>query len=290
MQKLHISTETNTLKKVLVGIANDRGKKVHENNPKISKHLMQGTLPTENTLVKQVNRFADLISEISDAEVLRPVNVKEQDQIFTRDIGFVINDNFVLANMKKTNRKPEQQGLINLLETIDKSKILTPPENANVEGGDVIVHGKYIFVGLTARTNFAGFEFLRNNFPNNEVIPFQMFVTDNPATNILHLDCSFQPVGSKYAILYENGFVHHPDVLFDIFGERNIIKVTQYEMYHMFPNIFSINPELVISDKSFVRLNEMLESKNIKVVTSDYQEVAKFGGLFRCSTMPLIRE
>jgi N-dimethylarginine dimethylaminohydrolase len=289
MLNLKVNSETSKLKSVVVGIANDRGNHVHENNPKISKYLLQGKLPSEDTLIKEVDYLAELISN-EGIEVFRPENVESQDQIFARDIGFVIGEYFILSRMKKSNRVPEQKGLSKILSKISPDKILYPPDNATIEGGDVLVNGKYIFVGLTERTNYYGLKFIKNSFPNYEVIPFHMYVTDNPATNILHLDCAFQPVGDRYAILYENGFVHTPDQIYDIYGSENIIKVTQFEMYHMFPNIFSLAPDKVISDKSFKRLNEILDLKGIQVIETDYQEVGKFGGLFRCSTMPLIRE
>ncbi|MBX3044084.1 MAG: amidinotransferase [Candidatus Kapabacteria bacterium] len=288
MYQLNINSETAPLKSVMIGIASDRGNKVHENNPKISKYLKQGTFPTEEVLIGQVDKFANTI-ESAGIEVLRPENITNQDQIFTRDIGFVIGEKFVLANMKKSNRKAEQDGLEGLLKNIEISKILTPPDDASVEGGDVIIHGKYVFVGLTGRTNYKGYEFLKSSFPEREVVPFHMYVTDNPATNILHLDCAFQPVGDKYAIIYEDGFVHYPDAIVDVFGNNNLIKVTQYEMYHMNPNIFSLSPELVITDETFDRLNPLLKDKNINTIEVNYREVSKLGGLFRCSTMPLIR-
>lgn len=289
MLKLNINSETSFLSTVVVGIADDRGEKIHENNPKISKYLKQGTYPTEEVLINQVDSLANILLE-NNVEVLRPENIKNQDQIFTRDIGFVIGDKFVLSRMKKDNRKPEQEGISSLLQDIHIDNILTPPENSNIEGGDVLIHGNYIFVGLTSRTNYYGFDFIKRSFPNKEVIPFQMFVTDNPATNILHLDCAFQPVGDKFAIIYENGFIHHPECIYDIFGERNLIKITQYEMYHMYPNIFSIAPDKVISDPNFERLNSILNQKGIETIFTNYQEVSKLGGLFRCSTMPLIRK
>lgn len=286
--KLNIKNETSTLQKVVVGIAQDRGNIVYENNPKISKHLQQGTLPDEASLMKYVNSLTDLL-ESQDIEVLRPHNIPDQDQIFARDIAFVIDDVIIKSRMKKSNRRDELLGIDYIFDQIEPDKILEAPLDAYIEGGDVILHDKYIFVGLSERTNYKGYEFLKTNFPEHEVIPFQLYATDNPATNILHLDCTFQPVGDGKAIIYENGFVHEPTALYDIFGEQNLIKVTQYEMYHMYPNIFSISPDKVVSDISFVRLNELLKAEGINVLTINYSEVGKLGGLFRCSTMPLYR-
>ena len=55
-------------------------------------------------------------------------------------------------------------------------------------------------------------------------------------------------------------------------------------------NVFSISPEVIISEQNFTRLNEWLESKGFTVEKVPYAEIAKQEGLLRCSTMPLIRE
>ena len=54
-------------------------------------------------------------------------------------------------------------------------------------------------------------------------------------------------------------------------------------------NVFSISTEIVVSDVRFERLNNWMTSFGIKVETVNYKEVSKMGGLFRCSTLPLIR-
>ena len=73
--------------------------------------------------------------------------------------------------------------------------------------------------------------------------------------------------------------------------ESDIIEVTKEEMYWMNPNVFSISPEVVVSEKNFTRLNDHLENVwNIKVERINYREISKMGGLLRCSTMPLIRK
>ena len=77
----------------------------------------------------------------------------------------------------------------------------------------------------------------------------------------------------------------------DIFGKDNLFEVTKDEMYIMAPNVFSISPEVVVSEKNFTRLNDHLENNwNIKVERINYNNISKMGGLLRCSTMPLIRE
>jgi N-dimethylarginine dimethylaminohydrolase len=85
---------------------------------------------------------------------------------------------------------------------------------------------------------------------------------------------------------------HAEDVEFirSYFGKENIIEVTRDEFYHMFPNIFSINPTTVISNASFTRLNDVLEQNGFTVERVPYDEISKMGGLLRCTTLPLRRK
>ena len=108
----------------------------------------------------------------------------------------------------------------------------------------------------------------------------------------MHLDCCFQPVGQHCAIMYKAGFKNQSDIDFLIshFGEENIIFISRDEMYQMNSNIFSISPQVVISEKGFVRLNNELRIKGITVEEVPYAEIAKMEGLLRCSTLPLRRK
>jgi N-dimethylarginine dimethylaminohydrolase len=80
------------------------------------------------------------------------------------------------------------------------------------------------------------------------------------------------------------------EFLCSYFGQENIIFITQEEMYHMNSNVFSISPEVVISEKNFVRLNRELRNKGLIVEEVSYSEIAKMEGLLRCSTLPLERK
>ena len=145
---------------------------------------------------------------------------------------------------------------------------------------------------MVSRTNEAGVDFIKNQFPYRMVKPFELRKSDeDPRENALHLDCCFQPIGYDQAIIYKGGFKHQEDVdfLVEYFGADKILEVDREEMYQMYSNIFSINPEVIISATSFERLNHELEKRGFKVEKVDYDEVAKMEGLLRCSTLPLLR-
>ena len=167
-----------------------------------------------------------------------------------------------------------------------------------------MVWNDFLFVGTcysedyrnfkTARTNKYAIELLKEYFPKKRIIDLNLKKNDRePYKGVLHLDCCFNLVGRDKCIIYKNGFVNERDyrLLLDIFGETNCFQVTDQEMFEMFPNVFSIAPDLVVSDEVFTRLNRHLtEEWGIKVEEISYREISKMGGLLRCSTMPLIRE
>ena len=78
--------------------------------------------------------------------------------------------------------------------------------------------------------------------------------------------------------------------MIDLFGEENCFQISKDEMYSMNSNIFSITPEVIISEKNFIRLNTWLRSEGFTVEEVSYSEIAKQEGLLRCSTLPLIRD
>ena len=78
--------------------------------------------------------------------------------------------------------------------------------------------------------------------------------------------------------------------LVNYYGKENIFEIDSEEMFNMNSNIFSIAPDVVISEKNFTRLNAWLRSKGITVEEVPYAEISKQEGLLRCSTLPLVRE
>ena len=200
------------------------------------------------------------------------------------------------------DRAEEFSALDQIVRQIDSQKCIELPEECHVEGGDVIIHNDYIFVGvylgddyssfITARTNIQAVEALRSLFPNKKVKALELKKSNtNPLEGALHLDCCFQPVGEKYAIIHKEGFLHEQDAewLIHYFEKENVFEISAEEMYAMNSNIFSVAPDLVISDVRFNRLNQWLNEKGIRVEAIPYGEIAKQEGLLRCSTLPLIR-
>ena len=304
MIALNLHNEINTLEAVVLGLPDSFGgtPKLQDcYDPKSREHVLKGTFPTQQNVINEMNAVKSVLLNYG-VEGFQPNNIEGLNQIFSRDIGFVIGNKFIVSNIID-NRKEEVSAIDTLIENIRAEDIIPIPNNARVEGGDVMLCDDFIFVGYSeeadfhkyqvARTNRSAVDFLQYSFPYKKVKGFELKKSDdNPKDNALHLDCCFQPVGQHYAIMYKEGFKNQSDIDFLInhFGEVNIIFISRDEMYHMNTNIFSISPQVVISEKGFERLNKELRNKGITVEEVPYAEIAKMEGLLRCSTLPLRRK
>ena len=284
---LKVTDETAPLEAVVLGIAQDMGEKL-DINPVSKFHIENGTYPTEADIEREISTFEKVLTE-QGVKVYRPEVLSATDQIFTRDIGFVIEDKFIIANMLEPVRQRELPGIQHILQQIDPNNTLKPPPAARVEGGDVLLWGEHIFVGISHRTNKQGYAFLKNQFPNKQVHALPLVVSDDPDAHVLHLDCTFQPVGQNQAIIYHKGFAERPEILYQLFPEDKLIEVNLDEKKRMFPNVFSIGPDKVVVERTFVRLIEELRARGFEVFEVDYTETSKLSGLLRCSTLPLRR-
>ena len=303
MLKLNVNDETSPLKAVLLGTAKSNGAVPDPDDaydPKSREHILAGTYPEEEDMVTEMDAVVKIFEKYG-VDVYRPEVIENCNQIFARDIAFVIDDNFIKSNILP--RRDQEINAINyLINQIEPNKVINLPADAHVEGGDVILDNDHIFIGcytgedyshyITARTNIHAVKAIRKLFPHKKVKSFELVKSNtNAHENALHLDCCFQPVGENKAIICKDGFLHEKEYLWlvNYYGKQNIFEITKEEMYQMFSNIFSISPQVVISDKHFKRLNDWLIQQGIIVEEVSFTEIGKQGGLLRCSTMPLIR-
>ena len=301
--KLFVKNETSRLKSVLLGNANNIEKKpnIYQTYDPLSIiNLKRGTYPKKSDLIKELDSYKKAL-EINGVDVYELDSVPNCNQIFARDIGFVIGDYFFISNILPLRHK-EINGLNSMIKKIDNSKIVKLNTNIHIEGGDIILDNDYIFVGyynkddyekqITARTNLKAVKFLQKKFTNKKVKAFELRKSiADPSKNALHLDCCFQPLGDSLAVISKYGFSNLKDYewLIKYYGKENVLDLNKKEMSLMMCNFLSISKNKVISDIRFTKLNSWLKSKKIKTIKINLKEISKQGGLFRCATLPLER-
>lgn len=300
-----ISSETGRLRTVVLGIADQIGDVPSVEqcyDPKSRESVSLGIYPSEEDLKTEMDAFAQVLQGY-EVEVIRPNVLKACNQVFARDVCFVLGDKFIIPHIIK-DRQEELDGLDHLIEGLDPDSIVSFADGLYAEGGDCMPWKDHIFIGCTenenefnsfktARTNRAAVDRIQELFPDKKVYACELNKDDeNPRKGILHLDCCFQPIGTDMAIIYPGGFKNSRDVKYieELFGKTNLIEVTADEFYRMFPNVFSIDENTIVSNESFTRLNQELRNRGFTVEEIPYDQVSLMGGLLRCSTMPILRD
>ena len=304
MIDLSIKNEFSSLKSVVLGLGKSIGSKpkIKEAiDPKSISSLKNGVYPLEKDIVFALNQFKNILLKYG-VEVFRPTEITDCNQVFTRDIAFVLFDKIIIPNIIN-ERSTEQEGLRHIISLIESKKILRTPSDVHIEGGDVIVHNDFVFVGYSekkdfskykvSRTNSESLNFLKHHFPNKEIIGLELLKSDvSVFEGALHLDCCLQPLGKENILICFDILKNEESKLLlrNIFKSYNIIELNLQQMSNLNSNLFSISSNVIVSDLSFSYVNSKLESSGFIVEKIDYSEISKMGGLFRCSTMPLIRK
>ena len=226
MLHLNIKNETSRLRAVVLGTALDNGPIPTPEecyDPKSLQHVLAGTYPKEEDMIAEMEAVSAVLKKY-DVTVYRPEVLEDYNQIFARDISFVIEDKIIIANILP-DRKREVEATEYVWSTIEKKNRIILPDECHVEGGDVILFNDYVFIGvysgedypnyITARTNLNAVNEIKTHFPNKIIKTFELRKSNSsPMDNALHLDCCFQPLGRGKALLHREGFTNQEDFIF----------------------------------------------------------------------------
>ena len=303
MIEVKVDNEYSTLKSVILGLAEDMGdppKVFDVYDPRSLYHIKNNSYPSEVDVKKDVESFYKILIK-HNVDVLRPDNIKNCNQVFARDLGFTISNIFFQSNIVP-NREEELVGVSGIINNLDAG-VVKLPDYMHIEGGDVVIHNDKLFVGtysgedyselITARTNQESIGYLEKMIPSKEIMSINIKKSNTDVfENVLHLDCCFQPIGKRKAIICPDSFVNKSDVeyLIAYFGKKNTYLAYGQEAYMLISNLLVISPEVIVSDKRFSKINTWLERNDFLVEKISYKNVSKMSGLFRCSTLPLLRE
>ena len=295
---LHVHTEWGRLERVVVGHGRDMGVRPTVEtayDPTSRSHLAAGTYPGEADVATELDGLAQTLSS-RGVDVLRPVDVPELEQVFSRDVGLVIEDVFFRSRMIE-DRQAEWAGIAPLLGDITLEEF---PEEVRVEGGDVLLLEDAIAIGVTrgpelvgkqtARTNAEAAEFLRGRFPHREVMEIELHKDDhNPLRSALHLDCAYMPLGKGDAIISPEAFLEQEQL--DRLKNRHssIIEISSEEAALLQSNLLHLDARTLLIDPRFQRVGRALESLGYDLIPCPMESVGRMGGLFRCTTLPLNR-
>jgi len=295
MKKIKVSCESETgkLESVIIGFGDNfhiNPSFIEVTNAKQEKNIGTDQDARIEGMITDLHELKMVLSE-RGIEVYTPKACSEEAkcpcQVYPRDIGFVIGETFFLASMASKSRRREFEGIQYLINSMDQKNIIKIPDDVVLEGGDVMVDKGNVFVGLGQRSNPEGYHYLKEklNGTNFNVIPVRTKSLKD-GEDCLHLDCTFMPVGDKYALIYHEGIEMIPH---EMIQDYTFIEINREEQERMGTNVLSISPTEVISRDIERRVNEEMRKAGINVIEVSFNEPAKLGGSLRCCTLPLVR-
>ncbi len=262
---------------------------LEESSPDTSFYLREKDFHPEDAnfnpilLREQISAFQKVLHK--DKITLLYINTipNARYQLFTRDLGFVIGDTFYFSRMLNERRRIEYEGLEIIKKRLTKYQAI---ESGTIEGGDILINGSHIYVGLTGRTNRDGFESLKSLVEKQGYccIPIPC------RKNILHLDCRFNIISPDTALIYGDDILPEGRQNIKTHFKGNIISGPTTEQDTLGSNFLILSPNLAVVERRNQWTIETLGNQGYSVIPLDFSELIKLWGSFRCTTLPIYRK
>ncbi len=196
------------------------------------------------------------------------------DSVFVEDTAVIFDELAIIARPGAESRRAETASIGAALRPYRDLRFIEAP--GTVDGGDVLVVGRSVFVGLSARTNRAAVDQMQS-----WLAPFGYTVTGVPVSGCLHLKSAITRVGPQTVLL-------NPDwVPTESFNRLEIIVVDASEPYAA--NGLLIG-STVLYPMAYSRTRSRLEAQRVRLAFVDVSELAKAEGAVTCCSLILFSE
>lgn len=218
---------------------------------------------------KQHRGYVDALKKLGCDVLELPPEIDLPDSVFVEDAAFILPEAAVITRPGADSRKPEIASIAQALTP--HKRLLHIREPATLDGGDVLVVGKRIFVGLSTRSNNEAIVQLSELL--NE---FGYSVSGVQLHGCLHLKSAVTRVDDQTLLLNKNWVDMEP------FAGYELIDVDPSEPYAA--NCLPIG-DSIIFPAAFPRTREKLQARGYKIVSVEVDELAKAEGAVTCCSL-----
>ncbi|UCH61686.1 MAG: dimethylargininase [Fidelibacterota bacterium] len=218
---------------------------------------------------RQHTTYCDILQSHGLEVIELDINRDYPDSVFVEDTAVVLDELAVMANPGVLSRQGEVTNMEPVLARYRPITRIQPP--ATLDGGDVLLVGKKIFVGLSSRTNQAGVYALADILK-----PFGYDVIQIAVTGCLHLKSAITAVDNETLLANPDWFNHSP------FTGLRIIPVSKEEPWAA--NALRLD-DMVYLAAGFPKTVDILTSQGYAVSTIDISELQKAEAGLTCSSL-----
>lgn len=192
------------------------------------------------------------------------------DAVFIEDTVVVCGDLAVISRPGADERKPETVAVEDVLRRLGY-RITRIEQPGTLDGGDVLKHGRTMWVGLGGRTNRSGLEQL-----DAAVRQLGVQVIGVPLTKVLHLK-------SAVTALPDGTVVGFPPLVDDRDVWQQFLEVPEEPGSH----VVLLDQQTVLMSASAPRTAELFAVRGLRVVVTDLTEFEKLEGCITCLSVRL---
>jgi len=217
----------------------------------------------------QHHEYINALAALGCQIVELPAETDLPDSVFVEDTAFILPEVAVITRPGADSRKPETESIIHALSPYLPLVHVTAP--ATVDGGDVLVLGKNIYIGLSTRSTGPFLEQLQSLLDNYGYKVFGAEMHD-----CLHLKTAVTRVDDKTLLINKNW------VSPSYFTGFDLIEVDPSEPFAA--NCLPIG-DGIIYPTSFPKTRAILEARGYKIQAVAVDELAKAEGAVTCCSL-----
>lgn len=213
--------------------------------------------------------YVNALKELGCEVIELPAEAGLPDSVFVEDTAFILPEVAVITRPGADSRKPETESIVRAL--IPLIGLVHVHEPATVDGGDVLVLGKWIYIGLSTRSNQHAINQLKELLRK-----YDYSVKGIELHNCLHLKSAVTRVDNETLLI-----------------NRNWIDASYFEHFDMIevdpsePHAANCLPigDSIIFPTAFPKTRARLEESGYHTVAVDVSELAKAEGAVTCCSL-----
>jgi dimethylargininase len=221
------------------------------------------------TARRQHDEYESLLESLGVEVHSLPAEADLPDSVFVEDAAVVLDECAVLTRPGAGSRRPEVESIAQALAPYRKLFSIHAP--GTLDGGDVLVVGKNVYVGLSTRSNQPAIDQMQAF-----LAPAGYRVHGVRVTGCLHLKSAVTQV-AEHILLVNPAWVG-----LDHFTGMQFVEVDPSELYAA--NALRIG-EVVIYQPAYPKTRQRLEQAGMRVVTVDETELGKAEGALTCCSL-----
>ena len=220
---------------------------------------------------EQHHQYVHALKQIGCDVLELPAEADLPDSVFVEDTAFILPHAAVITRPGADSRKPETVSIIQALSP--HIKLIHLQEPATLDGGDVLVVGKRIFIGISTRSNQDAIDQLDALLKEDGYT-----ITGVQLHDCLHLKSAVTRVDDNTLLINKNWVdIHH-------FEQYELIEVDPSEPHAA--NCLPIG-DSIIYPTSFPKTDARLKERGYKIINVDVAELAKAEGAVTCCSLIL---